>query len=40
MAKRELEEMRALLAREREEGVDFTNEFLQRFDRYRNSPGD
>jgi len=40
IARRELEEMRALLARESEEGVDFTEEFLQRFDRDRDSPGD
>jgi hypothetical protein len=40
MAQQELQEMRALLAREREEGVDFTDEFLQRFGRDRDSPGD
>ena len=40
MAQQELQEMRALLAREREEGVDFTDEFLQRFDRDRGSAGD
>jgi len=40
MAQQELQEMRALLARESEEGVDFTEEFLQRFDRERDSPGD
>jgi len=40
IARRELEEMRALLARESEEGVDFTDEFLQRFDREGEPPGD
>jgi tetratricopeptide (TPR) repeat protein len=33
VAQRELDEMRALLVRESEEGVDFTEEFLKRFDR-------